>query len=246
MPVLRAILHDRYTWEVHAIAVTFALLVLLFALIPGVTVIMVLPTALALAAVVVLTFWLHPVTYRNRGVADADRPDRSEPDRVGAVQVLDPRVAVAAASRNAMGIPACTPAAEPVYDNGGLLGGPRLIVNNTGRPIRSYSPEQIEAMRLAELKARKMLAPSKDDPFFLRGSPHYREATRILGGRARLIRNESIRQINGRYLKADQLVTGGNGLPVLSADRLSLKTESVRIRIPRESWLRKDFKHPTR
>lgn len=232
MPVLRAILHDRYTWEVHVIAMVFALLVLLFALIPGVTVIMVLPTAFALAAVVVLSFWLHPVTYRNRGVADADGPDRVESDRVGAVQVLDPRLEVVTARRNGMGVPVHS------YDNGGLIGRARPVLNDTGRPIRIFSPAQCRRLR-------EVLVPTKDDPFFLIGSPHYAEAIRILGARGRWIRRESIRQINGRYLKADQYVRDADGWLVITNDHEPL-TESVRIRIPRDSWLRKDFTHSKR
>ncbi|MGR6523848.1 hypothetical protein ACU5JM_19615 [Rhodococcus erythropolis] len=228
MPVLRAILHDRYTWEVHAAAVALALLVLLFALIPGVTAIMVLPAALALAAVVLLGFWLSPATYRNRGVADADRPDRIKPDRVGAVQVLDPRLAIGG----------------PAFANGGLIGGPQLIVNDTGRPITIHKPPARGRIALSDYQreVRKLLAPNKDDPYFRRGTPHAAEAVRILGARARLIRTESVRQINGRYLKADEFVIDESGLPVRDeAD--GLKTKSVRIRIPRDSWLCKDFKH---
>lgn len=231
MPVLRAILHDRYTWEVHVIAMVFALLVLLFALIPGVTVIMVLPTALALAAVVVLSFWLHPVTYRNRGVADADGPDRVESDRVGADQVLDPWMEVVGTA----------------FANGGLIGGPQLVVNDTGRPIVIHKPRVHGRTALNDYQrlTRKLLAPTKDDPYFRRGTPHAAEVLRILGPSTRLIRNGSVRQINGRYLKADQFLVDESGCPVLDSDG-GVKTASVRIRIPRDSWLRKDFTHSRR
>ncbi|MFF1946922.1 hypothetical protein ACFVWF_32815 [Rhodococcus qingshengii] len=250
MPVLRAILHDRYTWEVHAAAVALALLVLLFALIPGVTAIMVLPAALALAAVVSLGFWLSPVTYRNRGVADADRPDRVEPDRVGVVQVLDPRleiattaselfehrIARATARRNGMGIPVCSPAVEAPFDNGGVIGERAVIVNNTGRPIHIFSRSQRTAMR-------KVLAPSKDDPFFHRGTPHYNEATRVLGKLAGDVLTGSVRQINGRWLKVGIIQKDSAGMWLWDRATGATITKTLRVRIPRDSWLCKDFKH---
>ena len=242
MPVLRAILHDRWTWEAHAIAVVLALVVLLIAFISGVTIEIVLPAAVGLAAVVVLSFWLSPSTYRYRRVSGADRPIRVEPDRVGAGQVLDPRLALAAARRNAMGIPVYTPAAESSYDHGGLIGGPVTVLNDTGRPIRLYTREQLVTFRRSLRAARHASAPTKDDPYFYWGTPHYRETVRILGKRAWQIRDGSVRQINGRYLKADQFVADGPGRFNWGGVD-GTKTESVRIRIPRDSWLRTDFKH---
>lgn len=245
MPVLRAILHDPWTWKVHAIAAGIALLVLGFAFIDGVNVGMVFPAAVGMAIAVALSFWLSASTYRYRRVPVVDRPDRVEPDRMGTVQVLDPRVAVAVASRNAMGIPVYTPAAESSYDRGGLIGGHVTALNDTGEVIRFRSPtfaamlhEQLHAALLAKV-------PATTEPYFRWGSRHHNEAVRILGKRAWQIRDGSVRQINGRWLKADQFVTDG-------PERFNwggingTKTESVRIRIPRDSWLRRDFKHPKR
>ena len=245
MPALQAILRDRYAWKYHAAALGLSLSVLLFTLIQGVTVALVLPTVIAVLIVGGASFWMHPATYRNRGVPDADRPDRVEPDRMGTVQVLDPRVAVAIVSRNAMGIPVYTPVAESSYDSGGLIGGSVTVPNDTGRPIRIYSQEQLVRFRRLLRAARIASAPTKDDPYFRRGTLHFREAVRILGPRARVILASSVRQINGRYLKADQFVIDESGFPVRDAAD-GVKTKSVRIPIPRDSWLRKDFKHPKR
>lgn len=164
--------------------------------------------------------------------SDGVRSDRVELDRVGAVQVLGPGLEIATARRNDMGVPVHS------YDNGGLIGGARLVVNDTGRPIRIFSPAQ-------RARLREVLSPTKDDPYFVIGSPHYVEAIRILGARGRWIRRESVRQINGRYLKADQYVRDADGWLVVINDHEVL-TESVRVRIPRDSWLRKDFTHSKR
>lgn len=175
--------------------------------------------------------------------SDGVQPDRVEPDRVGAVQVLDPGLEIATARRNGMGVPVHSPAAELPFGNGGMMGGPVPIRNNSEVAIRIRS--QIEdnvVFRRMTLALREILGPTEDDPYFRRGTPHYREALRILGARARLIRNESVRQINGRYLKADQFLIDESGFPVRDDDE-GIKTRSVRIRIPRDSWLRKDFKH---
>ena len=182
---------------------------------------------------------------------DVDGADRVEPDRVGAVQVLDPRVeleprgASEAVRRNGMGVPVYTPAAESSYDRGGLIGGPVTVLNDTGRPIRIYTREQLVTFRRLIRAARIASAPTKDDPYFRRQTPQFKEARRILGPRSRLVLAISVRQINGRYLKADQLVIDESGFPVRDGAG-GVKTKSVRIRIPRDSWLRKDFKHPKR
>lgn len=173
----------------------------------------------------------HAVRPRKES-SDGVQPDRVEPDRVGAVQVLDPGLEIATTRRNGMGIPVHS------YDNGGLIGGARPVVNDTGRPIRIFSPAQFTRLR-------EILAPTKDYPYFLVGSPHYAEAVRILGARSRWIRQGSVRQINGRYLKADQFVRDADGSLVVTNDH-ELLTESVRIRIPRDSWLRKNFTHSKR
>lgn len=97
---------------------------------------------------------------------------------------------------------------------------------------------------MTEHSLRDGLAPTEADPYFRRGTPHYREACRVLGGRAGWIAEESVRQINGKWLKVDQFIKGDDGDYVSDPDdRSTLLTESVRIRIPRDSWLRRDFNH---
>ena len=131
------------------------------------------------------------------------------------------------------------------FDNGGSIGGQVLAVNNTGWSIPVYSRAGFkQTLKWMRKWDRDLMAPTKADPYFRRGTTHYREATRILGGRARWIADESVRQINGKWLKVDQFIEGDDGDYVSDPnDWSTLLTESVRIRIPRDSWLRRDFKH---
>ncbi|MGC0364795.1 hypothetical protein ABH922_002779 [Rhodococcus sp. 27YEA15] len=135
----------------------------------------------------------------------------------------------AVVQRNAMGILVHA----PTYDNGSLI----------PKQTRNY----LHAIHVARLReAQKRSTPNGDDPWI---DPHtfaWLEAKRILGRRAQRIRADSIRQISGRYLKADQFILDADGKPKLTANGLDFATESVRIRIPRDSWLRKNFKHPKR
>jgi len=91
---------------------------------------------------------------------------------------------------------------------------------------------------------RIVLAPTKADPYFRRGTPHYEEATRVLGASARWTLDESVRQISRRWLKVDRFVPDADGWPQLTAaNDGTLVTESVRVRIPRDSWLARDYSH---
>ncbi|MGC0365020.1 hypothetical protein ABH922_003004 [Rhodococcus sp. 27YEA15] len=101
----------------------------------------------------------------------------------------------------------------------------------------------IAKLKAMERRMRITLAPTKADPYFRRGTPHYQEATRVLGTQGHRIADESVRQVNARWLKADRFVTDAVSEPVLTADGLSVATESVRIRIPRDSWLARDYSH---
>lgn len=228
MPVLNAILRDRYTWKYHTVAVGISLSIFLFALIPGVSTTMVLPTVAAFLIVGIVLFWTSPDTYRHRGVTHADGADRVEPDRVGTVQVLDPRMEIATT-------------ASALFEQRIARGAARR--NGMGVPVVS-SPTRRSATAVSarEREARRLCAPTKADPYIERHTPQWHEVKRILGPRVRLIRIGSVRQINGRWLKADQFVIDESGWPARDgAD--GIKTQSVRIRIPRDSWLRKDFKH---
>ncbi|MFI8664244.1 hypothetical protein ACIGKR_29905 [Rhodococcus qingshengii] len=231
MPVLNAILRDRYTWKYHTVAVGISLSILLFALIPGVSTTMVLPTVAAFLIVGIVLFWTSPNTYRHRGEPDDVRPDRHEPNHVGTVQILDPRMEIATT-------------ASALFEQRIARGTARR--NAMGIPVVSSPTKRIAtAVSAREREARRLCAPTKADPYIDRHTPQWHEVKRILGPRARLIRSGSVRQINGRWLKADQFVIDEFGWPVRDgAD--GLKIQSVRIRIPRDSWLRKDFKHPKR
>lgn len=75
---------------------------------------------------------------------------------------------------------------------------------------------------------------------FRRGSTAYNEVTKILGAQCREVLDESVRQVNCRWLKASFLVPsddggyrwypGADGVPVLI-------TRRRRVRIPRTSPL---------
>lgn len=87
-----------------------------------------------------------------------------------------------------------------------------------------------------------MTRPDRD-PWVRRHTPHYDEVTRILGPtRSKRIADERVRQISRRWLKADQIIEDCNGELKLNAAGDDIMTESVRIRIPRDSWMRRDFK----
>lgn len=70
-----------------------------------------------------------------------------------------------------------------------------------------------------------------------RGTHEYDEVTRILGARARWVLDEGARQINQRWLKADCLVPDEHGQYTVVDGELLVK--SRRIRIPKDSFLRK-------
>lgn len=81
-----------------------------------------------------------------------------------------------------------------------------------------------------------------DHGWITRGTPEYDEVVRILGPRARWVADERARQINQRWLKADCFIPNENGehTIVFPADgEAYLPTKSRRIRIPRDSFLRK-------
>ncbi|WP_156665922.1 hypothetical protein [Rhodococcus qingshengii] len=101
-----------------------------------------------------------------------------------------------------------------------------------------------KAMRRLERMLRIALAPTKADPYFRRGTPHYEETTRVLGAGAGWTLDESVRQISRRWLKVDRFVPDADGWPQLTAaNDGTLVTESVRVRIPRDSWLARDYSH---
>ncbi|MCW2089484.1 UNVERIFIED_ORG: hypothetical protein M2328_002764 [Rhodococcus erythropolis] len=105
------------------------------------------------------------------------------------------------------------------------------------------SPASAKLRRMikrVDIVLRALEQPTQSDPYFKRSTLRYDEVTRILGGRATRIADESVRQINGRYLKADQFVTDAHGEFIVRDDG-TIATESVRIRIPRDSWLRNGF-----
>lgn len=107
----------------------------------------------------------------------------------------------------------------------------------------TISPATAKLRRMigrVEIVLRALEQPTPSDPYFKRNTLRYDEVTRILGGRAARIADESVRQINGRYLKADQFVTDAHGEFVVGDDG-TIVTESVRIRIPPDSWLRNGF-----
>ncbi|MFC7450542.1 hypothetical protein [Rhodococcus daqingensis] len=71
-----------------------------------------------------------------------------------------------------------------------------------------------------------------------RGTAEYDEVTRILGRRCRWVADESVRQIDGRWLKATCFVPDANGDHALTASGDELVTARKRIRIPRDSFMR--------
>lgn len=88
-----------------------------------------------------------------------------------------------------------------------------------------------------------------DYPPILLGSPEYNELVELFGpAKCRTIVDESVRQINQRWLKADIFQFDHNGEPILHTDRNGyatirdgygvIATRSHRIRIPRGSMLR--------
>ncbi len=126
-----------------------------------------------------------------------------------------------------------------------VVDGQSPVVNNTGRPEYIVPKREGEkAARRLERMLRIVLATTKADPYFRRGTPHYEEATRVLGGSARWTLDESVRQISRRWLKVDRFVPDADGLPQLTAaNDGTLVTESVRVRIPRDSWLARGYSH---
>lgn len=126
-----------------------------------------------------------------------------------------------------------------------LVDGQSLVVNNTGRPEYIVPKREGEkAARRLERMLRIVLAPTKADPYFRRGTPHYEEAARVLGTRAGWTVDESVRQISRRWLKVDRFVPDADGWPQLTvASDGTLVTESVRIRIPRDSWIARGYSH---
>ncbi len=104
--------------------------------------------------------------------------------------------------------------------------------------------DSIMALRRMERMLRILLAPTKADPYFRRGTPHYEEATRVLGASAGWTLDVSARQISKRWLKVDRFVLDADGEAQLTAaNDGTLVTESVRIRIPRDSWLARGYSH---
>lgn len=77
-----------------------------------------------------------------------------------------------------------------------------------------------------------------DERNIQRGTSEYDEVTRILGARCRQVADESVRQINGRWLKGSFFVLDAAGQLVIADDRVTLRTIRRRIRIPRDSFLR--------
>ncbi|MBW0294043.1 hypothetical protein ATN37_25620 [Rhodococcus sp. MH15] len=137
---------------------------------------------------------------------------------------------------------------KQLYGDGGLISDNYSVVpipNNTGRPEYIVPKREGEkAARRLERMLRIVLAPTKADPYFRRGTPHYEEATRVLGASARWTLDESVRQISRRWLKVDRFVPDVDGWPQLTAaNDGTLVTESVRIRIPRDSWLARGYSH---
>jgi len=78
-----------------------------------------------------------------------------------------------------------------------------------------------------------------DKGWITRGTPEYDEVVRFLGSRARWVKDERARQINQRWLKVDCFVRDGHGRPLLNAVGDAVVTKSRRIRIPRDSYLRR-------
>jgi hypothetical protein len=76
-------------------------------------------------------------------------------------------------------------------------------------------------------------------PEILRGTPEYAEVTRFLGGYRLFVADESVRQINHRWLKGTVFVKDENGQHMLADDGETLITKRRRIRIPRDSFLAK-------
>ncbi|AUS33385.1 hypothetical protein C1M55_21345 [Rhodococcus qingshengii] len=117
---------------------------------------------------------------------------------------------------------------------------------STPEPSEYFIPrrEGEKVMHRLERILRIVLAPTKADPYFRRGTPHYEEATRVLGASAGWTLDESVRQISRRWLKVDRFVPDADGLPQLTAaNDGTLVTESVRVRIPRDSWLARGYSH---
>lgn len=82
-----------------------------------------------------------------------------------------------------------------------------------------------------------MPAPTIDPDYITRGTPEYDEVSRILGPRCRWVADERVRQINGRWLKADCFVPDAAGQHTIVGDEVLAK--SRRIRIPKDSFLRR-------
>lgn len=117
---------------------------------------------------------------------------------------------------------------------------------STPEPSEYFIPRREGEMAMHRLERilRIVLAPTKADPYFRRGTPHYEEATRVLGASAGWTLDESVRQISRRWLKVDRFVPDADGLPQLTAaNDGTLVTESVRVRIPRDSWLARGYSH---
>jgi len=126
------------------------------------------------------------------------------------------------------------------------------VVDGQSRAVSTPEPSEYliprregeKAMHRLERILRIVLAPTKADPYFRRGTPHYEEATRVLGASAGWTLDESVRQISRRWLKVDRFVPDADGLPQLTAaNDGTLVTESVRVRIPRDSWLARGYSH---
>lgn len=78
--------------------------------------------------------------------------------------------------------------------------------------------------------------------YFRRGTTAYDEVVRILGGQANCVADESVRQINNRWLKGSFFVwEEGKGFPhaKLKPCGTGIVTVNRRIRIPKDSFLAK-------
>ena len=78
-----------------------------------------------------------------------------------------------------------------------------------------------------------------DKGWITHGTSEYDEVLRFLGPRAYWVADERVRQINQRWLKADCFVRDEHGQPMLNAAGDAVVTRSRRIRIPRDSFLRR-------
>ena len=76
-------------------------------------------------------------------------------------------------------------------------------------------------------------------PDITRGTPEYDEVVRILKRHhpGLLVEDESVHQINRRWLKGSVFCMDEKGRPIIADDRVTLVRKRLRIRIPKGSFL---------